>query len=153
MAKQSSAGTLIAISAAAPATNDVTGYGALTWTTVGEVTSFGEHGVESALITHEPLATSSTEKFKGQFNPGAVAIPGAADRENAGQVLLEAAAADTDKYSVRITYQDGAKCYFSGLVMTFKYNPGGANALVSFSSNIEIDGKTRTTTFVWDEAA
>jgi hypothetical protein len=150
MGKQTSAGAVIGLSAAAPATNNLAGYAALTFTDVGEVTQLGDFGPEFGLVTHEPLASRGVEKYKGNFNPGAMTIQGAADKANAGQALLETAVADDDEYFVKVTFQGGEIVYFPTKVMSLKNTAGASNQMFGFSSNLEIIGRTATTTFIWD---
>ena len=70
MTVRTSAGTTLKVSASAPATFDKAGYSALTFTAVGEITDLGEFGREYALVTHNPVGTRGTQKFKGSFNEG-----------------------------------------------------------------------------------
>jgi hypothetical protein len=62
MPVRSSAGSTLSMSAGIPATFNVAGYTALTWTAVGEVTDLGEFGREFNLITHNPLGSRDTVK-------------------------------------------------------------------------------------------
>jgi hypothetical protein len=148
---QTSAGAIFAISAAAPATNDITGYAALTWTTIGELDELGDFGPEYQVITRQPLSSRGEVKRKGTFNPGQLSVKGALDRANAGQILLDTASTDDDDYSAKVTLQGGEIVYFAINVTSHKYLVGGPNQYTGFSANAEIIGKTPTTTFVWDD--
>jgi hypothetical protein len=95
MTVKTSAGSTIAISAATPATFNAAGYGALTFTTIGEVTDLGEFGRDYALVTHNPIATRGTVKRKGSFNEGTMDMKLGLDTDDAGQILAKAARSPT----------------------------------------------------------
>lgn len=139
MGAQTSAGTSIALSAAAPATYDAVGFAALTFTDLGEVTNIGEFGRVYNLVTHNPLATRRTEKFKGSFDDGSLSLDLAVDSVDAGQILAKAALASDDSYSFEVTFQDGSIAYFSAQTMSFTTNVQGVDAILSGSMAIEVD--------------
>src|SRR3546814_14154410 len=85
-----SAGSTIAVSASPPATYDDTGFEALTFTDIGEVTNLGEFGRAYNLVTHNPLATRKTVTRKGSFNDGTVAMQLARVPSDAGHELGKA---------------------------------------------------------------
>lgn len=138
MTTHSSAGTTLGISASAPATFDAAGYAALTFTNVAEITDLGEFGREYALITHNPIGSRGTVKKKGSFNEGTMALQLALDNEDAGQVLMKAAALSDADYSFMITMQNGDKSYFQAQVMNFKTNLGQVDSITAASVNLEI---------------
>lgn len=138
---QSSAGTTFALSAALPATYDAAGFGALTFTDVGEVTNIGEFGKVYDLITHNPLATRKTEKLKGAYNNGSATLTLAIDKDDAGQILATDGLDSDAAYAAEVTYQDGSIDYFTVLIMSFTTNVAGVNDVLSGSINIEIDSE------------
>lgn len=113
-------GGFISASAAAPATFDDTGFAALDWDEVTEVTEIPENGPEHATVTHTPLKTGIVNKFHGELNYGSMALPMAHDATDAGQIILKAALAAKTEISFRLTYSDGAIEYYRGKVMSFK---------------------------------
>ena len=134
--------TTIGVSASLPATFDGAGYGALTFTTVGQVTDWTPGGQVYNVVTSNPIAQRSTDKYKGTFNNGADSITVNRDDDDAGQVLILAAlAADTD-YSFEVTYQDGTIDYFTGKVVSFDTVAGGADSIVQRTISLE---RTRST--------
>ena len=139
MAVQTSAGTTMAVSDALPATNDDTGFAALTWEDVGEVTDLGEFGRQYNLVTHLPLGSRQLQKFKGSFDDGKIAVQLGRDTSDAGQVDLEAGLASDNNYSFRITIQDGTIFYFQAKVMSFTTGVGGADSITGGTVNLEID--------------
>lgn len=134
-----SAGTTIAVTATAPATYDSTGFGALAFTTIGEVVDLGEFGRQYNLVTHNPLGDRRTVKRKGSYNDGTIAMQLARDSTNSGQVVLDAAKDSDDSYSFKVTTQDGTVFYFSAQVMSYTINVGGVDSIFGSTVNLEID--------------
>lgn len=138
MAVRSSAGTTIHLSAATPATFDSTGYAALTYTAVGEVTDLGEFGREYNLITHNPIGSRGTVKLKGSFNEGSITMQLGLDTDDAGQILAKTASTSDADYSFKITTQNGDVYYFQAKVMSFKVNVGSVDTVTSASIMLEL---------------
>lgn len=138
MTVATTAGTTIAVSASAPATYDSSGYGALSFTTVGEVTNLGSFGREYALVTHNPIGTRATQKYKGSYNEGQIAMEVGLDTDDAGQDLLATASASDSNYSFKVTAQNGDVYYFIAKVMSFKRNFGGVDQITSATITLEI---------------
>jgi hypothetical protein len=139
MTVRTSAGTTIKVTASQPATYDAAGYNALSMTTIGEVTNLGEFGREYALVTHNPVGSRGTVKKKGSFNEGTIAMTVGLDTDDAGQILMKAAAASDNNYSFLITTQNGDKYYFQAQTMSFKVGVGGVDDITSASINLELD--------------
>lgn len=138
MSIESVAGTLLKISAGTPATYDSTGYAALTYTTIGEVTDLGEFGRQYNVIKHNPIATRGTAKRKGSFDEGTLNIKVALDTDDAGQILAKAAAASDNNYSIQIVAQGGDKYYMQAQVTSFKTIFGSVDNMKSASIDLEI---------------
>ena len=138
MTVRTSAGSTLKVSAGTPATFDGTGYAALTWTTVGEVTSIPEFGREYNLVTHSPINTRATVKLKGSYNEGQVSLSLGLDTDDAGQILLKTASGSDANYSFQVTTQNGDKYYFQAQVMSFKTNVGGVDDVTSATVMLEI---------------
>lgn len=142
MAIQTSAGSTIAIATALPGTYDATGFNALTWQLVGEVTDIGEFGKEYNLVTHMPVATRQVKKLKGSFNNGAIQLQMARDQAvGSNQDKLKTALGSDASYAFRVTLQDGTKMYFTGKVMSYKSAVGGVDSVTGATTAIEIDGE------------
>lgn len=142
---RSGAGTVVAISSSLPATYDESGFSALTYTTVGEVTGLPEHGAEYTLITHLPLATRVVNKRKGSVNYGSFTIPMALDDFDGGQTIAEshASGANVDaSASFKVTYNGGGVEYFTAQVMSFMRAAVDADSILAASMAIEIDSAT-----------
>lgn len=138
MPVRTSAGSVLKISAGVPATFNAAGYQALTYTTIGEVTDIGEYGREYSLVTHNPINTRSTVKFKGSFNSGALTLQLGLDNADAGQTLALTASSSDNNYAFELTLQDGTKWYFQGQVMSFKIGVGSVNQITSATIQVEI---------------
>lgn len=134
-----SAGTTIAVSASLPASYDDTGYAALSFTDIGEVTDLGDFGREYALVTHNALGDRRTVKRKGSYNDGAVAMQLGRVPDDAGQAVLIAGRDSDDSYSFEVTLQDGSIQYFTGQIMSYTTNVGSSDQIVGASVSVEID--------------
>lgn len=138
MTVRTSAGTSIGITASAPATFNVAGYDALTFTTIGEVTDISEFGREYSLVTHNPIGNRATVKKKGSFNEGSVTIQLGLDTDDAGQILAKAAVTSDAPYYFKITTQNGDIYYFPALVMSFTVGVGNVDSITSATMQVEI---------------
>jgi hypothetical protein len=140
MAINTSAGTTIGISASLPATYDATGFDALTYTLIGEVSDIPEYGAEHASVNFTPLASAVVKKFKGSRNNGSTTLALAYDKDDAGRALLVTALNDYDSYSFEVTLQGGTdKQWFTGKVMSLKTNVSNADAITTASCMVDID--------------
>ena len=138
MTVRTSATTTLQISAGVPATFNQAGYAALSFTTVGEITNFGEFGREFTLVTHNPVATRGTQKLKGAFNEGTMNLTLGLDTDDAGQVLMKAAALSDSLYAFKITVAGGDVYYYQGLTMMFKVGLNDVNSVQSATATIKI---------------
>jgi hypothetical protein len=116
----------------------VAGYSALTFTTVGEITDLGEFGREYVLVTHNPVGTRGTQKFKGSFNEGTMNLTLGLDTDDAGQILMKAAALADTPYSFEVTTQNGDKYYFQAMVMSFKVSVGSVDSITTATCTLEL---------------
>lgn len=134
-----SAGTTLAISASLPSTYNETGFEAVTYTDIGEVVTLPEYGKAFNLITHNPLSDRKTYKFKGSYNNGSVTVQIAKDSDDAGQVIVSAAADSDNSYSFEVTLNDGTVQYFTAKVMSYTTNVQDVNSITGSTMQIEID--------------
>jgi hypothetical protein len=129
MALGTVAGTKVSISAAAPATFDVAGYAALTFTEIGSIEDGGEHGRAYAEVTFNPIASRGTQKFKGSFNEGNKTLSIGYNSDDVGMVLLKTALDDDADYSFEVEYPDGDIDYFQAKVMSLVKATGGVDTI------------------------
>ena len=146
MGFETAAGTTLKCAVSAPATFDAPGYAALTFTGVGEVTNAGEFvGKVFSLVTHSPLSSRGVKKAKGSYNNGQVSPDLAFDFDDAGQVILTAAADSevdaTATLSFEMTTQSGHVVYFQGLVMSNPMTIGTSDSVVMGKPVIEVTDK------------
>lgn len=134
--------TTISVSATLPATFDDTGYAALTFSPIGQVTDWTAGGQVYNVVTSNPIAQRGTDKYKGTFNNGADTITVNRDDDDAGQVIIQAALTSDADQSFEVTYQDGTIDYFTGKVVSFDTVAGGADSIVQKTIQLE---RTRST--------
>jgi hypothetical protein len=132
------AGTKIGISAVLPATYNVAGYVALTFTNIGNIEDGGEHGREYAEVTFNPIDTRGTQKFKGSFNEGSKTLSIGYDSDDAGMVLLKTALNNDNDYAFEVEYPDGDIDYFPAKVMTLTKSTGGVDTIRMASVTLAI---------------
>lgn len=118
MSVGTTAGTKLGISAGVPATYDVAGYVALTYTNVGNIEDAGEHGRVYAEVTFNPIAERGTQKFKGSFNEGNKTLSIGYDSDDAGMILLKTALNSDNDYAFEVEYPNGDIDYFQAKVMS-----------------------------------
>lgn len=135
-----SAGSKIYISAGTPATIDAAGFGALSFTLIGDVTDLGAIGPAFANVEHVPVDTGTKNKFKTILDNGSMSVKGARVTSDAGQTLLIAAASSFSAYSFKVVLQNGAIIYAQALVDSYKTTIGTAGVITSFDSNLLITG-------------
>lgn len=141
MTVQTNAGTTIEVSVAAPATHDAPGFGALSFTAIGEIVSTGTKGGSAALVLHQPLSPRAVQKFKGSVNFGSYPIGLGMDIIDAGQVIMKALAlgASIDVVaSFKETKQNGDIEYYRALVMTYERVGGTIDAIIGANSTLEL---------------
>jgi len=137
-----SAGTTLAICPGNPATYDSAGYAALfggsSHAVVGEITDLGEFGREYALVTHNPVGTRGTQKFKGSFNEGTMSLSLGLDTDDAGQIMMKIASNSDDAYSFQVVTQNGDTYFFQAMVMSWKMGVGSVDQITTASCSLEL---------------
>lgn len=143
MTVKTSAGSTLRVSASQPSAFTSAAYNTLFTASpvpalVGEVTNLGEFGREYALVTHMPVATRGTQKFKGSFNEGQLALTLGLDTDDAGQIIMKAASLSDSNYSFMVTTQNGDRYFFQAQVMSFKVGVAGVDSITTATSTLEI---------------
>lgn len=138
MAVQSGAGAALAVSATLPATNDASGFGAVSFTNIGEVTNLGEFSRQYNIITYTALDERQIKKLKGSYDEGTLPVNLAYDPADSGQAILEAARDSDNNYSFRVTLQDGTYFYFQAKVTSYTVNVSGVDDVTSSTCQIAI---------------
>ena len=138
MSVQTAAGTTIGISASTPATFDEAGYEALSFTLIGQIVDGGTHGRTYAEVTHNPISSRGTQKFKGSFNEGNKTLQLGYDSDDAGQILLKTALNSDDDYSFEVTHPNGDIDWFQGKVMSLEKANPSVDSIISATVTIAI---------------
>ncbi len=142
MTVQTSTKTVLYVVKGAPATEDETGYEALSFVEVGELTDLPEYGPNYEVVSHEPLKTGRTEKYKGFKDNGSLSLSLGWDPTDAGQAILSAGCdgdGEFDTHSFKVEYQDGTVEYFYGLIFSYTRAPSTSNSIVGSTVQIEIN--------------
>lgn len=126
---QSLSGATLALSAALPTTYDAAGYGATTmvYTLIGAIENFGNHGVTATITEFTPVDTATVTKVKGSKNYGTMSLTLGSIPSDVGQVMIDAAAESTARYSAKLTYPSGAVHYLDVLVAKAEFQDGAVN--------------------------
>lgn len=137
---QSIGGATLAISASLPATYDAAGYAAttITYTAIGKIDNYGNHGVKANIATHTPIDTQVVTKIKGSKDYGSMQLSIGSIPTDAGQVILLAASESNNHYSAKLTYPDGEIHYLDVLVSSFEYKDGSVNDISGLQVNLEV---------------
>ncbi len=117
--------TTYAISAGLPATYDAAGYAAttITYTAIGQVSQFIPYGSKRAVNKFQPIA-GAVQKTKGSPDYGDGDMQMADVPADAGQVILKAAEASANHYTIKITYSDGEIHYIDVIVASWELSGG-----------------------------
>lgn len=131
--------TTYAISASLPATYDAAGYASttITYTTIGKVQSFPEFGSQSPVNEFVPI-NGAVEYFKGARRYGSGPMVVGDLPADAGQVLLKAAEASQNPYSMKITYPDGEVHYLEVLVSSWKLSGAQEGTAMTRTADISL---------------
>jgi len=113
-------GSTLSIVSGSPATEDQSGYEALSVTEVGKIVSFGELGDESEDISFDLLKPGRKTHVNGVKDLGEIAVTIEYDRADAGQVIVRAANNGNTTHSFVVTDSDGDDYYFQGLIANLK---------------------------------
>ena len=153
MTVQTTAGTILSIMDAAPSSFTKGAYQALFGTSVGvvgEIVDLGEFGREYQLVTHNPIATRGTQKFKGSFNEGSMTLQLAVDMEDDGQKTMLDALDSDDDYSFEVVFQNGDTAYFQAKVMSYKIGAGTVDSMLTATCQLELTTAKDGTGIIWD---
>ncbi|MDM0011986.1 phage tail tube protein [Variovorax sp. J22P168] len=138
MTVQTVAGTSLRISDKTPIAFTVAAYAELDYEEIGEVTDGGSHGRTYAEVTHQPINSRGTQKFKGSFNEGTKTLQLAIDDDDLGQLVLKEALHSDKDYSFAVVYQDGATDYFQAKVLSFEKATAGVDSIRSATVNLSL---------------
>lgn len=132
---QTSAGTIVSVSAGIPATFDAAGFAAKTYTVVGQVDNAGELGSSITPVTFTPLSTAVEDSYHGVKTLGDTTVTAALVGGDAGQLLVQAAYDDKTLVSVKYELFDGDVIYFIAIVLSRPIQVNGPDQVVMTSFN------------------
>jgi hypothetical protein len=132
-------GVQISISAGVPATYDQPGFAALTYSSIGELISFGDRGQTFEDVAYTTLGDRATKHLKGTTDQPETEVEMAVDRSDAGQILMKAAKNSDAEYAFKVAYSNGEIDYFQALVNSFVVVGGDANAIRTATSKIRVN--------------
>lgn len=125
------AGTKLFVCATRPTADTAVAYAALTWVEVGDITTLGGvKGREYSTSTLSTVGNAQDREKKGSFKLPNADFECAWVEDDAGQMLIEAAANNYSIPAFKIVKQGGGIRYFSAQVMKFVENLGGSNDTV-----------------------
>lgn len=132
-------GVAYAISASLPATYDAAGYGAttITYSVIGEVSDFPAYGSKRAVGKFNPI-NGAIEKYKGSPDYGSGNLVCADVPADAGQVILKAADASANHYSMKITMTDNEIHYLDVIVAGWELSAAKENTPLLRTAMIEV---------------
>lgn len=139
---QTAAGSRLYVSAALPATYDKTGFEALTWVEVGEVTEIPSFGKVYNVVNHNPLGDRKTVKRKGSYDNGSIDVPYAYDMTpggDAGQALLLAGLDSDVSRSFWVDIKELKAHYFTGQITSAPTTVGSVDQIIMKNTTIAID--------------
>jgi hypothetical protein len=121
--------TMYAISAATPATYDAAGYGnvAMVYTAIDKVSDFLPYGAKRNVNEWVPIK-GAVEYTKGSPRYGSGDLIMGDLPADPGQVILKAAEASANHYSVKITYPDGEIHYLDVINSSWQLSGGKEGA-------------------------
>lgn len=134
-----SAGTQLYIGTA-PATYDLTGFAAVTFTQIAEIVDLGTVGKKYTVVKHNPIGSRQTVKRKGSFDNGTMTLKMAkTSGSDAGQTLLLTASDSDASYSYKMVLQNGTIMYFTAQASSFETVVSTVDTITSLNVTLELD--------------
>jgi hypothetical protein len=136
-------GATIGASATLPATDDVAGYAALSFTNIGQVIDAGQAPSKTYnIVTTSPIDSRRVEKIKGAYDVGTANLIVNVKKNDTGQIALLTALELDVNYAFEINLNDNPTgttstiVYCQGLVSTAPINLGTIDNVVSMAVTI-----------------
>jgi len=126
-------GSTFSLVAGVPATEDQSGYEALTFVEVGKVVTIGEIGDTHEDISSNLLKVGRVEHDNGAADGGEVAIVIEDGGADAGQALVKGGSGSTTIYSCKISDTDGKDYYFQGILSNYRHRERSTSVRKGFS--------------------
>lgn len=125
------AGTKLYVCATRPASDTAVAFAALTWVEVGDITNVGSvKGRDYNTSTLSTVGNGHDREKKGSYKLPDAEMECAWVEEDAGQIIIEAAANDNSVPAFKVVKQGGGIRYFTAQVKKFIENLGTSNDTV-----------------------
>lgn len=125
------AGTKLFVCATRPTADTVVAYEALSWVEVGDITNVGSvKGREYSTSTLSTVGNAHDREKKGSFKLPNAEMECAWVEDDAGQIIIEAAANNNSIPAFKVEKQGGGVRYFTAQVSKFTENMGTSNDTV-----------------------
>lgn len=138
----SNIGTRVYISLSKPATEDITGYAALTWTEIGGLSSWPATGTKSETLSQPDLADGFNRKAHGAKDGGGGTAQCRVIEADAGQQACETAADTEADVSFKVVRKTGRIEYSYGIINGVTTNESSTNNVYGLSIDFGISSKT-----------
>jgi hypothetical protein len=132
-------GTLFYISATLPATYDLAGYEALTWTRIQAVRAIGDLGEAYETFDNNVIGGIRSNVRSGKL-PTTIELE-LIKIDDAGQDLLKAAFESKMSYSYRVLAVDGVNYYFTAECATRFNNSGQSGTIADIKTTLQVDSR------------
>lgn len=143
MALMGAVGTKMEAVGSYPATDDPSGYEALSFTTVGKLSSVPDLNGTKDTANFDNLETGEEEKFADMLRAGNGEFNVGLDDTDAGQDIFETAfegSGDTAKVSIKVTLKSGMVVYRKGIVTSYRETDIAPGNVVMATVGIEFVG-------------
>lgn len=139
--KYTNIGTKLYLSADAPASEDSTGYGALSWTQVKGVATVPELGPSASLVSQADLEDGVVRKAQGEVDYGGGAVNYRVINSDAGQDLVKTAFDSQSIYSAKVERSTGLIEYCQVIIMGYRTAESSTGNFYSVSSDMQVTSK------------
>ncbi|MBU9461367.1 phage tail protein [Burkholderia multivorans] len=99
-------------------------------------------GGQSAEIDVTTLASEEKEFELGLADPGEFSVEGNYSSDDEGQMILRAARPTGEKHVFRVTFRNGAKFLFLGMVRQYNWS-AGVDGIVSSTYSVRVSGSPK----------
>lgn len=134
-----SATTSISISSTLPTTYDQTGFSALTWIPVAEVSNLGVFGGKVTVVKHIPIDVANVVKRSGSVDYGNITMT-LAKHAGTDYTALQTAFNSRTSAAFKVKYPGAlGSDYFTAIVTSLQVNVGTADKILESTIDLELD--------------
>jgi len=136
----STIGTLMSFTTDVPATNDLAGMAALTYTPWDRLENIGDVGPEDEEIEWVPVSTGVVEKIQSVRNNGMMDMTAADVPDNPGQIVFVTAQGNRTVLSVKEELPTGEILYFRATPLSARKGVGDAKGMLKIMPKMSVTG-------------